>query len=77
MARFGLKRPPGVALIDDAAQTPKAPSAVTPSASDGSGQGLLVRELGWSEADTTDTHFRLRPFEEDWDAPGMDAYDDL
>jgi hypothetical protein len=40
-------------------------------------QSLRVRDLGWSAAEGADTHFRLRPFEEDWDAPGMDAYDDL
>lgn len=38
---------------------------------------LLIRDLGWSDAEVADTYHRLRPFEQDWDAPGMDAYDDL
>jgi hypothetical protein len=37
----------------------------------------LVRDLGWSEEQATDTHYRLRPFAEEWDAPEMDAYDAL
>lgn len=41
------------------------------------GQGLLVRQLGWDRAEAADTRSRLRPFADDWDAPGMDAYDDL
>ena len=38
---------------------------------------LLLSDLGWSKEETIDTYFRLRPFQEDRDAPGMDAYDDL
>jgi hypothetical protein len=38
---------------------------------------LLISDLGWSAEKASETYMRLRHFEEDWDAPGMDAYDDL
>ena len=38
---------------------------------------LLVSDLGWSPEKAAETYMRLRHFEEDWNAPGMDAYDDL
>ena len=59
------------ALAPEASRMEDSPT----SASDG--LALLVRDLGWSPAEAMDTHARLRPFEEDWNAPGMDAYDDL
>jgi len=37
----------------------------------------LVRDLGWTEEEAADTRARLRHFAEEWDAPEMDAYDDL
>lgn len=40
-------------------------------------QALLVSALGWSREEAQETYLRLRSFEEDWDAPGMEAYDDL
>jgi hypothetical protein len=38
---------------------------------------LLVSDLGWSQEEAAATRARLAAFEEDWDAPGMDAYDAL
>ena len=38
---------------------------------------LLISELGWSEEEAQETRMRLRSFEEDWNAPGMEGYDDL
>ncbi len=38
---------------------------------------LLISDLGWSPEQARETYMRLRHFEEDWNAPGMDAYDDL
>ncbi len=38
---------------------------------------LVVRRLGWSAEQAADTYYRLRPFADEWDAPGMDAYDAL
>lgn len=32
---------------------------------------------GWTREEALDTRRRLAPFEDDWNAPGMDAYDDL
>jgi hypothetical protein len=36
-----------------------------------------IDSLGWTPAETLETYLRLRPFAEDWDAPGMEAYDAL
>jgi hypothetical protein len=38
---------------------------------------LLVSDLGWSPEETQETRSRLIDLEEDWDAPGMEAYDRL
>ena len=38
---------------------------------------LLIRDLGWSRKEALETHYRLESFKEDWDAPGMEAYDEL
>jgi hypothetical protein len=40
-------------------------------------RGLSVANLGWSMEEVIETRMRLRVFEEDWDAPGMEAYDAL
>lgn len=36
-----------------------------------------IEALGWTPAEALETHLRLRAFAEDWDAPGMEVYDDL
>lgn len=36
-----------------------------------------IASLGWTPVETLETHLRLRNFEDDWDYPGMEAYDDL
>lgn len=36
-----------------------------------------IEQLGWSSVEALETHLRFRNFAEDWDAPGMEAYDDL
>lgn len=36
-----------------------------------------IEQLGWSAVEALETHLRFRSFAEDWDAPGMEAYDDL
>ena len=38
---------------------------------------LLVSNLGWNAEEAKETRARLAAFEEDWDAPGMEAYDNL
>jgi hypothetical protein len=38
---------------------------------------LLVANLGWSAEEAKETRARLAALEEDWDAPGMEAYDHL
>lgn len=36
-----------------------------------------IEQLGWNALEALETHLRFRNFAEDWDAPGMEAYDDL
>lgn len=36
-----------------------------------------IEQLGWTAIEALETHLRLRNFAEDWDALGMEAYDDL
>jgi hypothetical protein len=38
---------------------------------------LLVSKIGWSKDEALETRMRLRSFEEDWNAPGMEGYDDV
>ena len=38
---------------------------------------LLIDNLGWSEEETKETYYRLLNFKEDWEAPGMEAYNEL
>jgi len=38
---------------------------------------LRLSDLGWSGEEALDTRLRLRSFEDDWEAPGMDAYDNV
>jgi len=38
---------------------------------------LRVSELGWTRREAAEARGRLAAFEEDWNAPGMDACDDL
>ena len=38
---------------------------------------LLIHELGWSEEEVKETYYRFLTFQEDWEAPGMEAYDEL
>lgn len=38
---------------------------------------LLIDNLEWSEEETKETYYRLLNFKEDWEAPGMEAYDEL
>lgn len=36
-----------------------------------------IEHLGWNEMETLETRLRLGSFAQDWNAPGMEAYDDL
>lgn len=42
-----------------------------------SAKRLLIDNLGWSREQALETRLRLRMFEEDWDAPEMEGYDEL
>lgn len=78
MARHAAKHPAPLTPNTDSDQAVTTAPSPRPSTATGSDRRLLlVRDLGWSQAEATDTHFRLRQFEDDWAAPEMDAYDDL
>jgi hypothetical protein len=49
-------------------QAQKSQAAATP---------LMVSDLGWSPEEANETRARLAGLEEDWEAPGMEAYDHL
>lgn len=38
---------------------------------------LLIRDLEWTKAETEETYYRFLSVKDDWDAPGMEAYDEL
>lgn len=38
---------------------------------------LLTSDLEWTAAEIEETYHRLKSFKDDWDAPGMEAYDEL
>lgn len=40
-------------------------------------RSLLTTDLGWTPAEIAETHYRLMSFKDDWDMPGMEAYDEL
>ena len=44
---------------------------------DKSKKQLLTSDLGWTTAEIAETYHRLMSFKDDWDAPGMEAYDEL
>ena len=53
---------------------PKGKQVRKSQAIDGS---LLVFDLGWNSEEAKETQARLAALEEDWGAPGMEAYDHL
>lgn len=40
-------------------------------------QPLLIQDLGWTPEQAAEASALLQSFQEDWDAPGMEAYDAL
>ena len=40
-------------------------------------KGSLLQETGLTREEAADLRARLASFENDWNAPGMEAYDDL
>jgi len=40
-------------------------------------EGISLKNRGWTEVHAAETRERLKSFEEDWNAPGMDGYDAL
>jgi len=49
---------------------------VAPSTDQPQPTPLRVADLGWTQEQAADTRARLASFAEDWDAPGMEGYDD-
>ena len=64
----------GNADISEKAISPKGKSTREAQPAPGS---LLVSNHGWSVEEVQVTRGRLAALEEDWDAPGMEAYDHL
>ena len=64
----------GNADISEKAISPKGRSTQEAQAAPGP---LLVSNLGWSVEEVQETRGRLAALEEDWNAPGMEAYDHL
>lgn len=40
-------------------------------------KSLLIEERGWTREETAEVRYQLASFQEDWEAPGMEVYDDL
>jgi len=40
-------------------------------------EGISLENRGWTETQAAETRSRLKSFEEDWNAPGMEGYDAL
>jgi len=38
---------------------------------------LLIRDLEWMEVEVEETYYRLISFKDDWEAAGIEAYDEL
>lgn len=38
---------------------------------------LLIRDLEWTKTEAEETYYRFLSFKDDWDAPGIEAYDEL
>lgn len=53
-------------LVRSAGIEPEGPPSANP---------LRVSDLGWTREEAQDTRTRLRSFDGDWNAPGMEAYD--
>jgi hypothetical protein len=53
------------------------PSKEKPQKAQAAAGLLLVSNLGWNAEEAKETRARLAALEEDWDAPGMEAYDQL
>lgn len=52
-------------------------TGATTTANDPSSGVRGIDALGWTQIEALETRLRLSSFAEDWDAPGMDAYDDV
>jgi len=62
-------------LGDTASEIHESIAAATGQAS--SHRPLLISDLGWTQSQALEARVRLTAFEEDWDAPGMELYDQL
>jgi hypothetical protein len=62
--------------IDISSEPASSPGKSNPEATAGA-SSLLVADLDWSVEEVKETRARLAGLEEDWEAPGMEAYDHL
>jgi hypothetical protein len=60
-------------ISQESASSPGKPNRQTEAAA----APLLVSDLDWSAEEAQETRSCLAALEEDWDAPGLEAYDHL
>lgn len=63
--------------LDEALRVLVALQHTAPPADQRQHTPLRVTDLGWTREQAADTRVRLASFAEDWDAPGMEGYDEL
>jgi hypothetical protein len=71
-----IRRKISMGNIDISPESASSPGKPTRPAEAASAP-LLISDLDWSAAEAKETRARLAALEEDWDAPGMEAYDHL
>jgi hypothetical protein len=64
-------------LIVEAIAASEQKITLTQSEQSGSPVKHSIQELGWTKEQAAEIRHRLASFSEDWEAPGMEAYDDL
>ncbi|HXQ24452.1 MAG TPA: hypothetical protein VN812_22405 [Candidatus Acidoferrales bacterium] len=69
---IGEDRQLTIALPDDVAPGPADVVVIVNPV-----QSVDLAAHGWTQAEAADTRARLKSFDADWEAPGMDAYDAL
>ena len=71
----------GTLVVSSATRIPDPWIALEHSRTTANGQTfprhLLISSLGWSAQEAAQIRLRLLPFEDDWNAPGMEIYDAL
>ena len=70
---IGAKRQLTIPLPDDVQLGPAEVVVILNSLA----EGVDLKARGWTESEAAETRTRLKSFDTDWEAPGMEAYDAL